>query len=215
MNLDQARYFMVEQQIRPWDVLDSKILELMMDTPRHDFVAEEYMALAYSDTELPINSTEVMMTPKVEAKLLQALAVQKTDKALEIGTGSGFVTALLAQLCKEVTSVEIDPEIQKQASIRLKCYDNINFVTGDASQEWDDNQYYDVILLTGSVKEVPQAYKEKLSLGGRLAVVTGEAPAMTATLITRIKDNEWTEEFLFETELAPLKNAAQTTPFKF
>lgn len=215
MNLEQARYFMVEQQIRPWDVLDPQILDILMDTPRHNFVDEEYASLAYTDIELPISETNKMLAPKVAAKMLQALAIQSDEKALEIGTGSGYVTALMAQLAKEVTTVEISPEIQNQAIQRLTDYTNINFKTGDASQGWDDNQYYDAILLTGSVQEIPESYKEKLSLGGRLAVVTGDEPAMTAKLITRVSDNEWSEETLFETVLERLVNTTESSAFTF
>jgi len=215
MNLEQARYFMVEQQIRPWDVLDPKILDLLMETPRHKFVPKNYENLAYTDIELPISETSKMMAPKVEAKLLQALAIQPNEKVLEIGTGSGFVTALMAQLAKEVTTIEISTEIQKQAMQRLAAFDNINFKTGDASQNWDDNQYYDAILLTGSVDSLPESFKEKLSLGGRLAVVLGDAPAMIAKLITRVSDNEWSEEALFETELERLVNATPKAKFTF
>jgi len=213
MNLDQARFFMVEQQIRPWDVLDSQILDLLMETPRHNFVEESQIPLAYSDIELPIGHGEVMMSPKVEGKLLQALAIQADEKALEVGTGSGFVTAILAQLAKEVTTVEIIPALQKTAMERLKDFANINFQTGDASSDWNDNQYYDAILFTGSLPEVPEAYKEKLSIGGRMAVITGNSPAMTATLITRTNQDEWQEEFLFETVLPALKNAKVTPTF--
>lgn len=215
MNLEQARYFMVEQQIRPWDVLDPKILDLLMETPRHKFVPKNYENLAYTDIELPISETSKMMAPKVEAKLLQALAIQPNEKVLEIGTGSGFVTALMSQLAKEVTTIEISTEIQKQAMQRLAAFDNINFKTGDASQNWDDNQYYDAILLTGSVDSLPESFKEKLSLGGRLAVVLGDAPAMIAKLITRVSDNEWSEEALFETELERLVNATPKAKFTF
>ncbi|WP_130537006.1 protein-L-isoaspartate O-methyltransferase family protein [Thiomicrorhabdus indica] len=215
MNLEQARYFMVEQQIRPWDVLDPKILDILMKTPRHNFVDKEYTSLAYSDIELPISDSNKMLAPKVAAKMLQALAIQDNEKTLEIGTGSGYVTALIAQLAKEVTTVEIAPEIQQQAIQRLTDYNNINFKTGDASQGWDDNQYYDAILLTGSIQDVPETYKEKLSLGGRLAVVTGDAPAMTAKLITRVSDTEWSEETLFETVLERLVNANENSSFEF
>lgn len=215
MNFEQARYFMVEQQIRPWDVLDPTILDLIMETPRHEYVEPEYQALAYTDIELPLTDSEKMMAPKVEAKLLQALAIQADEKVLEIGTGSGYVTALMAQLAKEVTTVEIDAHLQQKAIQRLNDFKNINFKTGDASNGWTDNQYYDAILITGALPKVPEAFKEKLSIGGRLAIVTGTAPAMNAQLITRLNDAEWTTEYLFETDIDYLKNSASNNPFVF
>lgn len=215
MNLEQARYFMVEQQIRPWDVLDPTILDLLMDTPRHEFVDEEFEALAYTDIELPIGKNEKMMAPKVEGKFLQAVAIEANNKVLEIGTGSGYMTALIAKLAKEVTTVEIDTELQKKAMQRLNSFKNITFKTGDASNGWQDNQYYDAIIITGAMKQLPECYKEKLSIGGRLVSITGHSPAMNATLITRVSDNEWTQEFLFETDIDYLHNASNTSEFKF
>ncbi len=213
MNLDQARFFMVEQQIRPWDVLDPKILDLLMDTPRHLFVAESQTELAYTDIELPIGHGEVMMAPKVEGKLLQALDIDEEDEVLEIGTGSGYMTALLASLGNKVTSVEIHADLQETAKTRLAQFDNIDFQQGDASQGWDDGKQYDVIILTGSVATVPEAYKKQLTLGGRLAVVSGTAPAMTAQIITRISEQEWETETLFETELTPLTSTQKSKNF--
>ncbi len=215
MNLDQARFFMVEQQIRPWDVLDPKILDLFMDVPRHLFVEEGNEGLAYSDIELPIGHDQTMMFPRVEARLLQALDIDSEDSVLEIGTGSGFFTALIANLAKNVTSVELHEDIQATAKTRLANFNNISFETGDASSDWKDGQEYDVIILTGSVAEIPQAYKEKLKLGGRLGVIAGHSPAMTAQVLTRISNQEWEVETLFETDLAPLMNAGETDSFKF
>lgn len=217
MNLDQARFFMVEQQIRPWDVLDQKVLDLFLDIPRHLFVNENLTELAYSDTELPLDppSNSKMMSPKVEARLLQALDIDEAESVLEIGTGSGFFTALLANLGKHVTTVEIDSAQQATAQTRLSSYSNIMFATGDASHGWSDKQPYDVIVLTGSVPDVPQAFKEQLTLGGRLALICGRSPNMQAKLITRISHDEWEEEVLFETDLPPLQSKQHTSSFKF
>ena len=214
MNLDQARFFMVEQQIRPWDVLDPKILDLIMDVPRHLFVEAGNEGLAYSDIELPIGQDQTMMFPRVEGRLLQALDIDSEDSVLEIGTGSGFLTALIANLAKTVTSVELHEEIQATAKTRLTDFDNISFQTGDASSDWKDAQEYNVIVLTGSVAEIPQAYKEKLKLGGRLGLIAGHSPAMIAQVLTRISNQEWEVETLFETDLAPLTNAGETACFK-
>jgi len=213
MNLDQARFFMVEQQIRPWDVLDPKILDLLMDTPRHLFVTESQTELAYTDIELPIGQGEVMMAPKVEGKLLQALDIDEEDSVLEIGTGSGFLTALMAKLAKNVTTVELHEELSKTAQSRLTEFDNIRFEIGDGAINWNDGKKYDAIILTGSVPQTPESYKEKLTLGGRLALITGQAPVMTAQVITRISEQEWETETLFETELAPLTNTAKSNAF--
>lgn len=215
MNLDQARFFMVEQQIRPWDVLDPKILDLIMDIPRHLFVEAGNEELAYSDIELPIGHEQSMMAPKVESRLLQALDIDKNDSVLEIGTGSGYLTALMANLGKSVTSVELYEDILATANTRLASYQNIELACGDAANGWDDGKKYDAIVLTGSTPAVPQSYKEQLNLGGRLAIITGDAPAMTAQVITRISDQEWETETLFETVLTPLINASSSIAFKF
>lgn len=214
MNLDQARFFMVEQQIRPWDVLDPKILDLFMDIPRHLFVEAGNEDLAYSDIELPIGHAQAMMFPRVEARLLQALDIDSEDRVLEIGTGSGFLTALIATLAKNVTSVELHKELQAIAKTRLTDFNNISFQLGDASSDWPDGQEYDVIVLTGSVAQIPQAYKEKLKLGGRLGVIAGHSPAMTAQVLTRISKQEWEVETLFETDLTPLIHAEAKPIFR-
>lgn len=215
MNLDQARFNMVEQQIRPWDVLDPKVLDLLMDTPRHEFVAESQVALAYSDIELPIGQNQTMLHPRVEGKLLQALDVHGDETVLEIGTGSGFMTALLAKLADKVTTVDIYADLQEIAKTRLEGFDNITFQTGDASQNWNDGAQYDVILFTGAMATLPQSYKEKLTLGGRLVVALGNSTVMTAQLITRISDNEWEVESLFETVMPTLVNATRASDFQF
>lgn len=215
MNLDQERFFMVEQQIRPWDVLDPKILDLLMDTPRHLFVDSGNEELAYMDIELPIGEGEAMMAPKVEGRLLQALDIDENDNVLEIGTGSGYLTALMASLGKTVTTVEIHENIQATAKKRLTNYENIDFQIGDGSQDWPDGKEYDVIVLTGSVTDIPKAYKNKLTLGGRLVVISGEAPAMEAQVITRISNQEWEIESLFETDLKPLISSNTNTKFTF
>ncbi|GKT11737.1 MAG: protein-L-isoaspartate(D-aspartate) O-methyltransferase [Thiomicrorhabdus sp.] len=215
MNLDQARYFMVEQQIRPWDVLDPKILDLLMDTPRHLFVEVGKEGLAYSDIELPIGNNQAMMHPRVEGKLLQALDIDAEDTVLEIGTGSGYLTALIAKQAASVTTVELHEALQKTAKTRLADFDNITYQIGDGAQNWNDGQDYDVIILTGSVETIPQGFKEKLTLGGRLCVVAGKAPVMTAQVLTRVSNDEWELESLFETELAPLTNSAKGDSFEF
>ncbi|MBN2646231.1 MAG: protein-L-isoaspartate O-methyltransferase [Thiotrichales bacterium] len=215
MNFDQARFFMVEQQIRPWDVLDPKILDLLMDTPRHLFVCEAQQALAYSDIELPIGEGEAMMAPKIEGKLLQALALTETDHVLEVGTGSGYMTALLASMAQEITTIELHRSLQDKAKSRLQAFDNITFHLGDASQDWDDGKTYDAIILTGAVAEVPQAFQQKLRVGGRLILVCGRSPAMSAQLITRVTETQFSCESLFETDLKYLTNSQPKKTFSF
>ena len=213
MNLDQARFFMVEQQIRPWDVLDPKVLELIAELPRHHFVKPEQQSLAYSDIELPLDEGQHMLAPKIEARILQALDIDPEDSVLEIGTGSGYMTALLASLAKKVKTLEIFESLQQQAKTRLMAFNNIEFEQGDASQDWPDNCQYDVIVLTGACGAVSQAYKDKLNLGGRLFAIVGQSPVMQAMLITRISDHEWLEESLFETDTTPLINAEPKPSF--
>lgn len=215
MNLDQARFNMVEQQIRPWDVLDPKILDLFMAVPRHEFVAESQQKLAYSDIELPIGESQAMWSPKIEGRILQALDIDKEEQVLEVGTGSGFVTALLATSAKQVTSIDIFPSIQNVAKSRLSNFNNIDFQIGDAANDWQDEIDYDVIILTGSVETLPEAYKNKLALGGRLAVIEGTPPAMVAKVYTRVAPAEWEIETLFETVIEPLINRQAKQTFSF
>lgn len=215
MNLDQARFFMVEQQIRPWDVLDPLVLDLLSELPRHEFVGADQQTLAYSDTELPIGEGQVMLAPKLEARIMQALDVHEEDQALEIGTGSGYMTAMLASLANKVTSVELFDSLQKTAASRLTQFNNIELKLGDASQAWPDQQTYDVIVLTGSCAELPESYKTQLNLGGRLFAIVGQSPAMQAILVTRISEQEWLEESLFETDVPALVHAEAKPKFEF
>lgn len=215
MNLDQARFFMVEQQIRPWDVLDPQVLDLLSELPRHEFVAADQHTLAYSDTELPIGEGQVMLAPKLEARIMQALDVHEEDKVLEIGTGSGYMTAMLASLANQVTSVELFESLQKSAAERLTQFNNIELKLGDASQAWPDQKTYDVILLTGSCAKLPESYKTQLNLGGRLFAIVGQSPAMQAILVTRISEQEWLEESLFETDIPALVHAEAKPTFEF
>jgi len=217
MNIEQARHNMVEQQIRPWDVLDQQVLDLVLRIPREEFVPTEYRSMAFVDMPLPIGHGEVMMEPKLEARMLQTLAVQPGDRVLEVGTGSGYVTALLATLAAEVISIEIEPELLEQARQRLAMHgiNNIVLEQGDAAGGWDKAQPYDVIAVTGSLTTLPQGLKENMQVGGRLFAVIGESPIMEAVLVTRINANEWREEVLFETWLPPLKGTERATPFVF
>ncbi len=217
MNIEQARHNMIEQQIRPWEVLDPQVLDLVMRSPREDFVAPNPPNLAFVDMELPIGHGEHMMCPRVEARMLQALQVQPADRILEVGTGSGFVTMLLARLGSFVYSVEINEELALAAGKRLTEHGvaNVSIKVGDAANGWSNNQPYDVIAITGSLPSLPESYKQDLQIGGRLFAIIGEGPSMTAKLITRLNANEWKEEVVFDTWQAPLKNVASGEKFQF
>jgi len=218
VSTEKARFNMIEQQIRPWDVLDRRVLEVFAEVPREAFVPEAYRNLAFADIEIPIGLGEAMMAPKVEARMLQALAVQPNDQVLEIGTGSGFVTACLARLAARVTSIEIHPELTETARARLaeQQITNLELRTGDALSHLGD-QRYDVIAVTGSLPLADQSHElaQCLALGGRMFVVIGETPVMEATLVTRIWEDQYTVENLFETELRPLVNARTPERFRF
>jgi len=215
MNLEQARHNMIEQQIRPWEVLDQHLLDLLQRVPREDFVPPRYRKLAFADLEIPLGHSEVMMQPRLEARLLQALNVRSDDRVLEIGTGSGYVTALLAHLGRQVFSVELHGELLELAQQRLARHGitNVTLTQGDAAAGWSAGAPFDAILLTGSVPELPEAFRKALTVGGRLVAVVGTAPIMEAVLITRLGENEWSEEPLFETGTPPFRNTVSHTPF--
>jgi protein-L-isoaspartate(D-aspartate) O-methyltransferase len=217
MNIEQARFNMIEQQIRPWDVLDQQVLDLLIRIPREEFVPSHLRALAFTDTALPLGKGVKMMEPKLEGRLLQALAIQPTDKALEIGSGSGYLTALLAGLARKVVSVEIDEALHSAAKARLEQHqiNNVNLHLGDAANGWNAERPYDVIAVTGSVASIPQGLKDNMEVGGRMFIVVGKAPPMQAILVQRLSFNEWRETVLFETSLPPLQGLAQEEKFVF
>lgn len=216
-DLEQARFNMIEQQIRPWEVLDEQVLDLMAEVPREDFVPESCRNLAYTDTAIPLGNGQVMMPPKLAARILQALDIQPTETVLEIGTGSGYFTALLARLARHVFSVDINPDMTRQAQEKLAAHGvhNVTLETGDGAQGWERHAPYDVIVLTGSVPVLPDCVREQLKLGGRLLAIVGDSPVMEVRLITRRGEADWTEESLFETDLPPLINAPQPDRFRF
>jgi len=215
--IEQARFNMIEQQIRPAEVLDAAVLHTIAHVPRERFVPDKYRELAFSDSYIPLNDRSCMMNPIQEARLLQALNVQKEDKILEIGTGSGYLTALLASLGKHVYSVEIDPQLSDLAtkSLRDQNISNVTLQVGDASQGWPEHAPYDVIAVTASMPIMCEALKTQLTTGGRLFVIIGSQPAMSARLITRINDNQWSDQALFETVIEPLVNVEQPSAFVF
>lgn len=217
MNFDQARFNMIEQQIRPWDVLDESVLDAIAIVPREDYVPANYMRLAFTDMYIPLGQGEVMMTPKLEARMLQTLAVEPTDTVLEVGTGSGYVTAVLAELARHVYSVDINEGFSEAARQKLLEHEviNVTLEVGDAAQGWDRHGPYDAIAITGSLPVLTSAFEQSLKVGGRLFAIVGDSPVMEATLVTRLGENEFQREMVFETDLPPLKNVAQPDRFRF
>jgi protein-L-isoaspartate(D-aspartate) O-methyltransferase len=207
---------MIEQQVRPWDVLDQRVLDVLAEIPREAFVNEQHRGVAYSDFPLPIGHGQHMLKPTVEGRLLQALLLEVTDSVLEIGTGSGFMAACLARLAASVESIEIIPALAESAKARLqeRGIGNVSVLQQDATASWDAKDGYDAIAFTGAVPSIPDFYKNKLSVGGRLFAFIGESsqPAMEAVLLTRVNDAEWSRESLFETSVDPLVNFDSESP---
>ena len=217
MNIEQARFNMVEQQIRTWEVLDQDVLDLLYLVPREEFVPEPHRVLAFSDMEIPIGEGECMWQPKMEARVVQELALKKTDSVLEVGTGSGYLTALLSHRAGHVHTVEVKPKLAElgRKNLARQAVDNVTLQIGDAARGWPRQAPYDVIVLTGSTPVLPRAFLEQLAPGGRLFAVTGEAPAMTARLVTCTAPLACGSVDLFETVIAPLVNAEQPSRFRF
>jgi protein-L-isoaspartate(D-aspartate) O-methyltransferase len=214
---ETSRFNMIEQQIRTWEVLDPTVLQLLHDVPREHFVPKAYQGLAFADLEIPIGPGAKMLSPKLEGRMVQALGLKKTDKVLYVGTGTGYLTALLAKLTKHVISVEIEPELKKLAEQNLLAEGivNVTLEVGDASHGWADMAPYDVIVFGGSSPVEPKGVREQLLVGGRMLIVLGEAPVMRATLIHRVSETGFREDVLFETCIDELKNAAQAQAFTF
>ncbi len=217
MDMEQARYNMVEQQIRPWDVLNQNVLDLLFKVRREDFVPEAHRALAFVDMEIPLGHGQSMWTPRLEARALQELVIRPTDRVLEVGTGSGYLTALLASQAAEVVSVDIVPEFTTAATQKLHAhgFENATLHNGDAARDWPDEAGFDVIVLTGSTPLLSEAFRRRLHAGGRLFAITGEAPVMQAQLITCTAPGAVRSVTLFETCVAPLLNAPHPAAFVF
>jgi protein-L-isoaspartate(D-aspartate) O-methyltransferase len=217
MNLEQARTNMVEQQIRTWEVLDQDVLDLLYLVPREEFVPERHRALAFSDMEVPIGEGERMWQPKMEARVLQELSIKKPDRVLEVGTGSGYLAALMSHRAAHVFSVEIKPALAAfgRANLERHGADNVTLEIGDAARGWPSHAPYDVVVLTGSTPILPRSLIEELAPGGRLFAVVGEPPAMTARLVVTTVPGAWRATDLFETVIAPLVNAEHPPRFRF
>jgi protein-L-isoaspartate(D-aspartate) O-methyltransferase len=217
MDYERARFNMVEQQIRPWEVLDHRVLDLLLQVRREDFVPSAYRDVAFADMEIPLGHGEKMLQPKLEARMLQELDLNETDRVLEIGTGSGYMTALLAKLARHVYTAEIIPEFSASAARKLKAaaIENVTLEVGDGARGWDKQAPYDAIVLTGSTPILPEAFHRSLAPGGRLIAVVGEPPVMEAQLVTCVGDGAYNTIGLFETCIAPLRNAVQPERFVF
>ena len=217
MDFQTARLNMVQQQIRTWGVLDPKILELLSTLPREEFVPSAYKTLAFSDAAIPIGYDQVMLPPKIVGRMLQALTLSKQDSVLEVGTGTGYITALLSELTKRVLSLEIIPELAQVAQDKLNTLNlhNIDLRVANGAKGWFQESPYDVIAITGSLPVLPPQLREQLAVKGRLFVVVGAAPVMTAKLIIRQEAAEWSEQNLFETVIPSLLEAPQPELFRF
>ena len=221
MNLEQARQNMIAQQIRTWDVLDNDVLQTLVDVRREAFVPPAYQSLAFVDTEIPLPCGQNMFAPKLEARLLQEAEIRDHEQVLEIGTGSGYMAALLAQHARHVVTVEIEPELQKLAEANLKAYGiaNVTVTLGDGARGWAGSGThaapYDVIMVSGSLPVLPASLLEHVKVGGRLLAIVGEAPVMAACLVTRTAADAWDTVKLFETSAKPLRNAEAPSAFHF
>ncbi len=218
MNIEQARFNMIEQQIRPWNVLDLEILEMLTLVKREDFVPPAYKNLAFADTEIPLPQGENMFAPKLEARLLQAVAVKKHEQVLEIGTGSGYMAALLAHKGRHVHTIEIEPALQQMAEKNLAALGiiNVSVLAGDGAHGWAKGmEPYDVIVISGGLPVLPDVFLQQIKVGGRIAAIIGQAPSMTAQLLTRIGQNEYRTEKLFETDVRMLRQSHTPSQFQF
>lgn len=217
MNFEQARFNMIEQQIRPWNVLDMGVLELLSIVKRENFLPDGQKTLAFMDTELPLADGSLMLSPKVEAHIVQDVAIKKHESALVVGAGTGYLPALLAVHGRHVTCVESSQPVFTAArqALQREGATNVTLVEGNAATGWKDDAPYDVIVLTGSLQHLPDEFRQQLKVGGRLFVVLGVAPVMTAQLITRISESEFQTKALFDTSVPALPAAAHESAFSF
>jgi protein-L-isoaspartate(D-aspartate) O-methyltransferase len=217
MNIEQARFNMIEQQIRPWNVLDQDVLDLLVVVKREDYVPAAFKSLAFVDTEIPLPGGEAMFTPKLEARLLQELQLKKHETVLEIGAGSGYMAALLAHKGRQVSSVEILPELKALAESNLAKagVTNATVELGNGAQGWANGAPFDVIVISGALEVLPEAFLKQVKVGGRIAAILGVAPAMSANIITRVSETAYDTVKVFETEVKYLSSAATPSHFTF
>jgi len=217
MNIDQARFNMIEQQVRPWDVLDHNVLKVMTEIPRESFVPSQYADLAFSDVEIPLGHGQVILQPRLEGRIMQSLDIKSDDRILEIGTGCGYMTACLSRLGDSIVTVDSIEEfsIQAKKNIAAQNISNVSFRVGDAAQGWDQDGPFDVIAITGSMPKLPKSLKSVLHKQGRLFVIEGIDPVMHAKLITRTTKNDFQEEILFESSIPALQGTNKEEEFVF
>ena len=221
-NPERARFNMVEQQIRPWEVLDQSVLDLLFVVRREDYVPAPFRDVAFADVEIPlridgVDTGRLMFAPRIEARLLQELKLGPSDSVLEIGTGSGYMAALLAHKALHVTTVEIDPRLAAFAAENLarNAVHNVKVELGDGARGWPARAPYDAIVVSGGLPKLPEELLAQLRVGGRLAAIVGTGPVMQALLVTRVSESQYDRLPLFETWVAPLDNAPQPERFKF
>jgi protein-L-isoaspartate(D-aspartate) O-methyltransferase len=212
-----ARFNMIEQQIRTWEVLDPRVLATLSSTPRENFVTEAHRGLAFADIEIPLANEQQMLSPKVEGRFLQALQLQATDKVLLIGAGSGYLAALMAQHSAQVTALEIFPELCELAKQNLsnQGIQNVQVIAADGHNGYESHAPFDAIVFTASSPVEPEGVRRQLSIGGRMLIVLGQAPVMQATLIQRLAEHSYKQDVLFETCLTEMQNAPQAQAFSF
>lgn len=217
MNVEQARFNMIEQQIRPWEVLDQEVLDLLFAVKREEFLPPAYRDLAFADLEIPLGFGAVMLAPKIEARMLQELQVRPGDKVLEIGAGSGHMAALLAAKAQHVYSLEIEPALAQMAreNLHRQSFENVTVVEGDGARGWAAHAPYDVIVLSGSTPVLPPAFLQQLRGGGRLVAIVGDLPVMELQLVVHNGEDAFEKTAILETITAPFKNALQPERFQF
>jgi protein-L-isoaspartate(D-aspartate) O-methyltransferase len=217
MNIEQARFNMIEQQIRPWNVLDQDVLDLLHVVKREQFVPAAYENLAFADVEIPLAGGESMLTPKIEARLLQEVQLKKHETVLLVGAGSGYLAALLAHKGRHVTAVELSPELKAlaEANLARAGVDNATVELGNGAEGWTAGAPYDVIVIAGSLPVLPDAFLKQVKVGGRIAAIVGEAPVMTCNIITRVSDAAYDTVKVFETNVKPLAGAPVLSHFEF
>jgi len=217
MDITQARKNTIDQQIRPWGGLNYIANNALRNIPREDFVPEKYKNLAFADIEIPLSNRAKMLSPKIEGRLLDALNIQKDENVLEVGTGSGYLTAVISKLCKSITSIEIDEDLSVSAQEKLNSLNinNTQLEVGDASKGWSSNDFFDVVVVSSAVPKITGRYFHLLNVGGRIFVVEGKGKNMSAKLITRLSEHKWETKSLFETHLDTMQGLESNASFEF